>query len=399
MSRLLRMSNLNETLAGTTFDELRPDAGAMEQASSTRSAYAVETAEAYAANPEGWLMVLGPGGSGKTRLAAAVAAECIRRGRVVFFISVADLLDHLRSAYAPSSALPYDELFDRVRNVPLLVLDDLGYQSATPWAQEKLSQLLGHRYHSRMPTVLTISAPLETMDDRLRPRLQDPSLVRAVEMGSISAKTSSSLDTLDLPEVSHMTFETFNPSGRMVGPMAEGLREAWGLAKSFAEDPDGWLVFVGGYGCGKTHLAASIAHHHRSVCREVLFTQVPDLLDKLRAGFQPEGDPAYEVFDRVKRVGVLILDDFSEQSDTPWSREKLYQMLNYRYLTRLPTVVTSSVEPEQMDPRIWSRMNDSSLSVVYEIRAPDYRTGVIHRPRSFPQERPKGRGRPKSSSA
>ena len=199
MSRLLRMSNLNETLAGTTFDELRPDAGAMEQASSTRSAYAVETAEAYAANPEGWLMVLGPGGSGKTRLAAAVAAECIRRGRVVFFISVADLLDHLRSAYAPTSDLPYDELFDRVRNVPLLVLDDLGHQSATPWAQEKLSQLLGHRYHSRMPTVLTISAPLETMDDRLRPRLQDPSLVRAVEMGSISAKSSSSLDTLDLP--------------------------------------------------------------------------------------------------------------------------------------------------------------------------------------------------------
>ncbi|NIV30802.1 MAG: ATP-binding protein, partial [Anaerolineae bacterium] len=57
-----------------------------------------------------------------------------------------------------------------------VILDDLGVHSATSWAQEKLFQLLNHRYNHRLPTVFTTSVPLEEMDDRLRTRLGDPSL-------------------------------------------------------------------------------------------------------------------------------------------------------------------------------------------------------------------------------
>ena len=52
---------------------------------------------------EGWLVLTGPSGSGKTHLAAAVANRCIERQQTTFFIMVADLLDHLRAAYAPDS--------------------------------------------------------------------------------------------------------------------------------------------------------------------------------------------------------------------------------------------------------------------------------------------------------
>ncbi|GAI75364.1 unnamed protein product, partial [marine sediment metagenome] len=41
--------------------------------------------------------------------------------------------------------MPYEEFFDQVRNAPLLILDDLGTQTATPWAKEKLEQLLNYR--------------------------------------------------------------------------------------------------------------------------------------------------------------------------------------------------------------------------------------------------------------
>ena len=100
-------------------------------------------------------MFTGSVGSGKTHLAAAVANERIAKGEPVLFVTAADLLDHLRSAFAPDSGTTYDSMFDQVKNTPLLVLDDLCVQAGTPWAQEKLDQLLSHRFSHSLPTVIT----------------------------------------------------------------------------------------------------------------------------------------------------------------------------------------------------------------------------------------------------
>ena len=66
-------------------------------------------------------------------------------------------------ASVPASATTFDERFDQVRNAPLLVLDDLGSQSNTPWAQEKLYQIFNHRYNAKLPTVITTNQELETI--------------------------------------------------------------------------------------------------------------------------------------------------------------------------------------------------------------------------------------------
>ena len=75
----------------------------------------------------------------------------LERGEPALFVVVPDLLDHLRAAYRPGAEIGYDELFERVRSAPVLVLDDLGTQSPTPWAQEKLFQLINHRFNTRLP--------------------------------------------------------------------------------------------------------------------------------------------------------------------------------------------------------------------------------------------------------
>ena len=73
----------------------------------------------------------------------------ISKRHPALFVTVPDLLDHLRSTFSPQSTISYDKLFEQVRKTPLLILDDLGTESATAWAKEKLYQLFNHRYNDR----------------------------------------------------------------------------------------------------------------------------------------------------------------------------------------------------------------------------------------------------------
>lgn len=139
---------------------------------------------AYAQQPDGWLSLFGSYGVGKTHLAAAIAHEALARGMAVLFIVTPDLLDHLRAAFSPQSDTSYDERFELVRSVSLLVLDDLGTESATPWAREKLYQLLNHRYNLRLPTVITTNLRPDALDPRIYSRMCDPACGRIITIAA-----------------------------------------------------------------------------------------------------------------------------------------------------------------------------------------------------------------------
>jgi DNA replication protein DnaC len=163
------------------------------------------------------------------------------------------------------------------------------------------------------------------------------------------------------------SFETFDAK-------TPGVDRAYEAARKFARDPRGWLTLIGTFGCGKTHLAAAIANEALRAGHPVLFKIVPDLLDHLRAAFSPNSDVEYdELFERVRTAGLLILDDLGTESATPWAREKLYQIINYRYNYRQPTVITTNRRLSEIDERVRSRMQDAEFCAVIEIGAEDYR--------------------------
>ena len=141
---------------------------------------AKQAAETFAAEPEGWLLFTGPRGSGKTHLAVAIAGESLGRGRPVFFAFVPSLLDHLRSTFSPDSPVGYDELFEQLKTAPLLILDDLGAESSTPWAEDKLYQIVVYRHEARLPTVITNAFSIEELEEakpRIASRLVDSMVV------------------------------------------------------------------------------------------------------------------------------------------------------------------------------------------------------------------------------
>ncbi|MYI85657.1 MAG: hypothetical protein F4081_02435, partial [Dehalococcoidia bacterium] len=143
-----------------------------------------ESAHRFADSPEGWMLILGESGCGKTHLAAAVANAVLRNGDDAFFAVVPDLLDHLRASFAPNRGDPgYDELFDDIRNAGLLVLDDLGPQTSSSWAIEKLFQIANYRASSRLPTIITAALSLDELREahpRVAVRALDPKLSQHV---------------------------------------------------------------------------------------------------------------------------------------------------------------------------------------------------------------------------
>ena len=134
-THLDKYSNLG-SLKRLTFDNLVPHgrSGYLLNQQQFRNAY--EAAKAFTKEPKGWLVLVGPSGCGKTHLAAAIANERIKQGQPALYKTTPDLLDDLRSTFSPDREMLYDQSFDQLRNAPLLILDDLGTQSSTPWAKK-----------------------------------------------------------------------------------------------------------------------------------------------------------------------------------------------------------------------------------------------------------------------
>jgi DNA replication protein DnaC len=388
-----RVSQLREQselrfLERMTFGSFTPEAPGLTPEQQANLRWAFEEARSFAQDPKGWLVLKGGYGCGKTHLGAAIANQCVETGKPVMFITVPDLLDHLRAAFGPSSNTDYDTRFEQVRSVPVLVLDDLGTEYASPWAREKLFQVFNYRYNARLATVVTTNHELEDIPVALRSRVVDPDLTHIVSITAPDYRRSgigqhrSDLSSLGLH--SHQTFESFDlRKGELPPDEQENLEQAVRIARDFAGAPNGWLVLTGTYGTGKTHLAAAIANYRDQHGTPALFVLVPDLLDHLRATFNPQSPvPFDQRFEEVRRAPFLVLDDLGTESATAWAREKVYQLFDFRYNASLPTVVTTAKKIEQlerMDPRLLTRILDISLCTIFAVQVPPYRGGARRR--------------------
>ena len=378
-TRLRRFGNL-DSYKEKTFTRFQTDfrGGSYTQSALNSLINAKSAARKFADNPSGWLVFEGRFGCGKTHLAVAVANWRLEKyGERVLFMTSPDLLDLLRSTFDASVQSSFDNTFEQIRGAPLLVLDDLGVEKPSDWAKEKLFQLLNHRHAAALPTVITTNRPLDDLDPRLSSRLKEEPLVKHIKIHApdyrrLSRGSAHDHDYFDMRLYRDMRFDTFGTDSAF-DDEARNLKRALNVAQEWSANPKGWLYIMGDYGAGKTHLAAAIAYDLYERGNEVMFTTTPDFLDFLRQSFNTRSDVRFdERYQEIADAPFLILDDLRMASATSWAKEKLFQIIDYRYLARLPTVFTSSETVDETDDRLATRLADRRVCTIFALQARSY---------------------------
>lgn len=133
------------------------------------------------------------------------------------------------------------------------------------------------------------------------------------------------------------------------------------------------LILTGGYGTGKTHLAAAIANNLIEKGVMVLFDTYIGHLDRLKKEMDSDEPKGY--LDKMKSMPMLIIDDLGKEKKSEWSQQILFDVLNYRYEHYLPTVITTNMTPKEIpkyvEGAVASRLMETYKAV--QMRSSDYR--------------------------
>ncbi|NDJ55310.1 MAG: ATP-binding protein, partial [Chloroflexi bacterium] len=306
---------------------------------------------AFAENPLGWLMLRGVYGCGKTHLAAAIANRQVELVRPVIFVTVPDLLEHLRASFGQNDDYDFSQRLMDIRDTPLLILDDLGTENSTNWATEKLYQVLNHRYNAALPTVITTNLENEDLEPRLRSRMQDPNLGQTVVITASDYRSGINYDQFsalnNLGQYHYMTFESFNVNRPGLTKKAQqNLRAVVQRARQYAASLEDQWILIGVsvnspsyHGIGKTHLAAAIAHELQQKNLQVFMISMTAMIDFLKEGFSSPNLAYQRRLDEIKNVPALVLDDLDMRRTSEWDRSKLHLLLEYRFDRRLRTII------------------------------------------------------------
>ena len=164
-----------QRLTFETFDPSRAVKAACDMALVKRDC------EACAAEPNGWLILAGLYGVGKTHLAYAIAGALLRRGVPVYAASVPEMLGMIRNGFSDAQGFSAEQRLKALRTVDVLILDDWGTEKGSDWVSETLFTVLNSRYNDRLATVITTNLKREELaqkDARLASRMLDTSLSR-----------------------------------------------------------------------------------------------------------------------------------------------------------------------------------------------------------------------------
>lgn len=116
------------------------------------------------------------------------------------------------------------------------------------------------------------------------------------------------------------------------------------------------LYLVGNCGTGKTHLAAAI--YNALSAKPCIFNTMQNILNSLQQGVLTDYQKQLAV---LEKCHLLFLDDLGKEKTTEWAVSTIYQVINGRYNSCRPIVITSNYTPQELQAK-WAKQGDMAIA-------------------------------------
>ncbi len=167
------------------------------------------------------------------------------------------------------------------------------------------------------------------------------------ELGSIFSGTES-FETFSLSYFSDTPVKNLPVSERSV--MEKVLKVCRDYARTFTME-SGNLLFNGGTGVGKTHLALAVGRTVGEQGYTVCYESAAPLLSKLeRAKFSPSEETVAQA-ERFEQCDLLIVDDLGTELTGNFTNAALYSLVNTRLMARKPMLLTTNLTIDELEKR------------------------------------------------
>lgn len=138
--------------------------------------------------------------------------------------------------------------------------------------------------------------------------------------------------------------------------------------RDFGECAGNGLYIYGEVGTGKTSLANALAREFAFAGYKVILTTTIGMLETIQDTYGKEASSLLACHG-YGECDVLVLDDFGKESASAWSVMTIFQIVNMRYESMLPTIVTTQYSPFELNKRLGrSGEKESAAAIVSRLR-------------------------------
>ncbi|TRY27456.1 primosomal protein DnaI [Brevibacillus sp. LEMMJ03] len=159
--RLMRSYYVSEETMAASFDRLE-----LDQANRAAVAAAIRFCQTVGSGERvKGLYLHGPFGVGKSYIMGAIARELSERNIASLMVYVPDFVREMKDSLSDQS---YAGKLEMLKEVPVLILDDIGAENLTPWVRDEvLGVILNQRVNNHLPTLFTSNYSLEELEEHL----------------------------------------------------------------------------------------------------------------------------------------------------------------------------------------------------------------------------------------
>jgi DNA replication protein DnaC len=144
------------------------------------------------------------------------------------------------------------------------------------------------------------------------------------------------------------------------------------------KNPRHILLYMGGFGIGKSSLCAALVPWALSTFVNSRFWTEKLLLERLRNKISDGGGDYMKELSYMIDDQFVIYDDFGSTGARDWRKEVLGELVDQRWASNLPTVFTSNLNESQIDSlyggRLHSRLFDKRNIIISDFESQDQRS-------------------------